>query len=142
MKKIVTLAAFALIGAAASAATPTETVAAFHAAIGAGNKDKALAMLSPTITIYESGYVERSRNEYASHHLSADMEFGKATARKVLKHTERVDGGFATVLEETETTGTFGGMPVRSFGVETALLEKKGDGWMIVHLHWSSRKAN
>jgi ketosteroid isomerase-like protein len=141
MKKIVLTAAMALLGGGALAATPGETVSAFHAAIGAGDKNKALALISPTITIYESGHVERSREEYANHHLASDMAFAKAVTRKVLKHTERVDGNIATVLEETETTGDFKGKPVHSFGVETAVLEKRGDGWVIVHVHWSSRKA-
>lgn len=75
--------------------------------------------------IYESGYVEASRDQYASHHLASDMEFAKATTRKVVKHTERVDGAIATVLEETETSGAFQGTPVHSVGVETSVLHKK-----------------
>lgn len=141
MKKIVSLVTLALLSGGALAATPGDTVSAFHAAVGAGDKNKALALISPTIVIYESGYVERSREEYANHHLASDMEFNKAVTRKVLKHTERVDGNISTVLEETETTGAYKGKPVHSFGVETALLEKKGDDWVIVHVHWSSRKA-
>jgi len=33
------------------------------------------------------------------------------------------------------------GKPVHVFGTGTAVLEKKGDTWAIVHVHWSSRKA-
>jgi len=141
MKKLATFAALALVGLNAFAAGPSDTVAAFHAAITAGDKTRALAMLSPAIMIYESGYVERSRDEYASHHLGGDMEFAKGVKRKVLKHSERVDGNIAIVMEETETTGTVKGKPVHAFGVETAVLEKKGDEWVIAHVHWSSRKA-
>ena len=141
MKKIASFAALALVGMNAFAAGPSDTVAAFHAAITAGDKTRALAMLSPTIMIYESGYVERSRDEYASHHLGGDMEFAKGVKRKVLKHSERVDGNIAIVMEETETTGAVKGKPVHAFGVETAVLEKKGDEWVIAHVHWSSRKA-
>ncbi len=144
MKKIVTFAIFAtcaLIGGTALAASPSETVSNFHAAITAGDKVKALGMLSPTIMIYESGYVERSRDEYASHHLGGDMEFAKGVKRKVIKHSERIDGNIAMVLEETETTGSVKGKPVHAFGVETSVLEKKGDDWIIAHVHWSSRKA-
>jgi ketosteroid isomerase-like protein len=141
MKKIMLSVCAAFVCAGAFAATPSETVTAFHAAIHAGDRERALSLMSPDIMIYESGYVERSRDEYASHHLAGDIEFGKATARKVLKHTDRVDGATATVLEETETTGELKGKAIHAFGVETALLEKKGDGWVIVHVHWSSRKA-
>lgn len=141
MKKLASFAALLLASASTFAATPSETVTAFHAAIHAGDKAKALELLSPDIVIYESGHVERSRDEYANHHLGADMEFAKATKRKVIKHSERIAGNLATVLEETETRGQFKGKPVGSLGVETAVLEKKGDGWVIVHVHWSSRKT-
>ena len=123
------------------AASPKETVAAFHQALASGDKDKALGFLSPEIVIYESGFVERSRDEYASSHLGSDMEFAKAATRKILKQSERIDGNTAVVWEETETTGTMRGKPVHVRGTETAVLEKKGDDWTIVHVHWSSRRA-
>ena len=132
---------FAGIHAAGHAATPKETVEAFHLALAAGDKTKALAFLSPEVAIYEAGHVERSREEYAQHHLGGDMAFAKTTSRKLLKQAERIDGNTAIVWEETETTGNSGGKPVHAFGTGTMVLEKKGDGWTIMHVHWSSRKA-
>ena len=123
------------------AASPKETLAAFHAALASGDKAKATSLLAPEVAIYEAGHVERSRDEYAGHHLGGDMEFAKNASRKVLKQTERIDGKTAIVWEETETTGTARGKPVHVFGTETAVLEKNGDNWTIVHVHWSSRKA-
>ena len=73
------------VHASSLAASPKESIAAFHAALVSGDKAKALALLSPEIAIYEAGYVERSREEYASHHLGGDMEFAKNSTRKVLK---------------------------------------------------------
>jgi ketosteroid isomerase-like protein len=99
------------------------------------------ALLSPAVKIYESGYVEGTRDEYASHHLGADAEFAAATKVSVLRQDERVSGDMAVVTRETETRGRFKDKDVHAFGVETAVLEKKGDGWNIVHFHWSSRKA-
>lgn len=125
----------------ALAATPLETVNAFHAALASGDGARALAMLSPQVAIYEAGYVERSRDEYAGHHLGGDMAFAKSTARKVHKQAERIDGNTAVVWEETETTGSSNGKPVHAFGTGTMVLEKKGADWSIVHVHWSSRKA-
>lgn len=140
---VVSLLAVAAVGAHASspAASPTETLSAFHEALVAGDKAKALALLSPEIAIYEAGYVERSRDEYASHHLGGDIEFAKTSSRKVLKQSERIDGNTAIIWEETETTGTSRGKPVHVLGTGTAVLEKNGGGWSIVHIHWSSRKA-
>jgi hypothetical protein len=100
-----------------------------------------LDLMAPEVAIYESGYVERSRAEYASHHLAGDMEFAQTASRKVLKQTERTEGNTAIIWQETETTGTSRGKAIHLLGTETAVLEKKGDAWTIVHVHWSSRKA-
>jgi ketosteroid isomerase-like protein len=127
--------------ASAFAAGPSESLAEFHAALAAGDKTKAMAILAPEVAIYESGYVEGSRSQYASHHLGDDIGFAKTTTRKVLKHSERIEGNVAVIFEETETTGTAQGKPIHAFGTETAILERKADGWSIIHVHWSSRKA-
>lgn len=134
------LAGAFLTSAGCLAASPRETIAAFHAALAAGDKAKALSLLAPEVVIYESGHVERSRDEYASMHLAGDIDFARSSTRKVLKETERIDGNIAVVSEETETTGMAMGMPVRLLGTGTAVLEKRGDAWSIVHVHWSSRK--
>lgn len=141
MRQLISLIAIAAISLPLYAATPTETVAAFHEALANGKLEQASALLSPEIQIYESGYVERSRGEYVRHHLPADVEFAKATTNKVLKQKERVEGNLAVVLQETETSGNYKGSSVHLFGTETAMLEKEGDKWVIVHIHWSSRKS-
>ncbi|MFC4933006.1 YybH family protein [Massilia sp. GCM10023247] len=129
------------VHSASLAATPTDTVNAFHAALARGDQAGALAFLSPQVAIYEAGHVERSRDEYAGHHLGGDIAFAKSSTRKVLKQAERIEGNMALVMEETETTGSANGKPVHAFGTGTTVLEKKGDDWSIVHVHWSSRKA-
>src|SRR5690606_29848204 len=48
-----------------------EAVDAFHAALRAGDRDAALAVLAEDALIFEAGGAERSRAEYASHHLEA-----------------------------------------------------------------------
>lgn len=125
----------------AFAASPTETMDAFQRALASGKRDAALALLSPNVKIFESGYTENSRDEYAAHHLDSDMDFLRTTRSRVLRHEERRAGATAIVMRETETTGTYKNAEVHLFGLETAVLEQKGDEWLIVHLHWSSRKA-
>ena len=144
VRTLTALACAAAIFSPAAAAEPDgarATLASFHAALANGDKDKALAHLSPRVVIYESGFVERSRDEYASHHLAGDMKFARTTIHKVLRHDERVAGDTLVVWQETETTGNSGGKPVHLLGATTAVLEKSGERWLIVHLHWSSRKA-
>lgn len=141
MLRIAFMLLMSVLAGPSVAAGPQETLAAFHAALAAGDKARATELLAPEVVIYESGFVERSRDEYASHHMAGDMAFSQAATRKVLQRAERSAGTQALVWEETETTGTVKGKPVHVFGTETVALEKRGDGWVIVHAHWSSRKA-
>jgi ketosteroid isomerase-like protein len=69
------------------------------------------------------------------------MAFAKTVSRRVLKGSERIAGDQAVVMQETDTQGTHNGAAVHMIGTETAVLEKKGDGWVITHFHWSSRKV-
>ncbi len=141
MKTTALLLALAACCGNALAAGPSDTMTRFHAALVAGDKAAAIALLSPDVIIYESGYVERSRDEYTKSHLDGDIAYSQAVTRKVIHHIEHVEGNTATVLEETSTAGKFKGKPVNSLGLETAVLEQQGEHWVIVHLHWSSRKA-
>lgn len=125
----------------ALAATPAETMDAFQRALAEGKREQALALLSPQVQIFESGHVERSRDEYAAHHLDSDIDFLRTTQARLLRQREQRDGATAIVMRETETTGTYQNVPVHMIGLETAVLEQHGEGWRIVHLHWSSRKA-
>ena len=126
---------------ASYAEEPKEVLAAFHAALAAGDQVKATELMAPDITIYESGYVERSRAEYAGHHLPEDIAFAKTSTSKLLQTKERVEGNLAVIWQETETRAKIKGKEVRIFGTETSVLQKLGDNWGIVHIHWSSRKA-
>ena len=126
---------------AAHASEPLQALDEFHAALTSGDTVTATARLAPGVTIYESGYVERSRDEYAGHHMPADMKYAKLATSRVLKQTERREGNMAVIWSETETRSTNKGKEVTTLGTETALLQKTGDNWVIVHLHWSSRKA-
>ena len=141
MRRFASVLMAGLISSPAWASGPREAVEAFHAALTSGDKAAAVALLSPEVLIFESGYVERSRTEYASHHLDGDIAFSKTASRKVLGQGQRTEGKTAIVWQETETTGTSKGKEIHVLGTETAVLEKTGDKWTILHVHWSSRKA-
>lgn len=120
---------------------PKEVLAAFHAALVAGDQAKAAELLAPDISIFESGYVERSRAEYAGHHLPEDIAFAKTSTSKVLQTKESIDGNLAVIWQESETRAKLKGKQLHIFGTETSVLQKTGDSWSILHIHWSSRKA-
>ncbi len=123
----------AAIGEAANA------VDAFHDALVKGDRQAAQALLDDKVQIYEQGSVERSKAEYASHHLESDAAFAAATARTQTARSGTILGDLAYVISEGTVTGTFKGKAIDSITLETMVLRRAQGGWRIVHIHWSSR---
>ena len=117
-----------------------EIVDAFHTALATGDRDAVLATLTDTVAIYEQGWVESSKAEYANEHLGEDLKFARSTKSEQTRRTGLLTGDLAFVTTEGHTTGTFEGKPVDSITLETMILRRTSDGWRIVHIHWSSRK--
>ncbi|MEE8258381.1 MAG: DUF2231 domain-containing protein [Sphingomonadales bacterium] len=118
--------------------TPAGTVNAFQAALKAGDGESALGFLDAGVLIYESGYVERSAEEYAGHHLPADMAFVGAMTIELISQTGTTSGDMATVISETRIFGTFNDKDYNLQGTGTMVLRRDGEGWKITHIHWSS----
>ena len=114
-------------------------VDAFHAALGSGDADAVLALLAEDVMILEEGGAERSREEYAGHHLPADMAFAAATEAEVTRRAAWIEGDTAWVLTEGRTSGQFNGRAIDRLTAETVILQRHADGWRIRHIHWSSR---
>lgn len=114
-------------------------VDAFHAALGSGNADAVLALLAEDVMVLEEGGAERSREEYAGHHLPADMAFAAATEAGVTRRAAWIEGDVAWVLTEGRTSGQFNGRAINRLTAETMILHRGADGWRIRHIHWSSR---
>ena len=122
----------------ATAATPVAVVDAFHAALASGDPRTALDLLAEDVLIFESGGVERSRAEYASHHLAADAAFSAAVGRTLVNRSHGEAGNAAWVTSVETVAGTFRGRAINSRTVETMLLGRVAGKWRIVHIHWSS----
>ncbi len=116
-------------------------VDAFHAALGRQDTTSALALLADDALIFESGYVERSKMEYADHHLASDAEFAAAVTSVLSKRSNVVNGDMAWIASEGHTTGRFNNKAIDQITTETMVLRRDASGWRIVHIHWSSRKA-
>lgn len=117
------------------------TVDAFHLALSKGDRERVQALLDDKVQIYEQGWVERSKAEYAAHHLASDFEFSSAVKRQQTARSGSVSGDIAYVTTEDKATGKFKGKDVDSITLETMVLRRFTDGWKIVHIHWSSRNA-
>lgn len=141
---VVALGAPALAGEArAQADSPEEAVRTsahrLHDALAAGDSAAVLELLADDVRVYESGHAE-TRPEYRAGHLAVDIEFAGAVERETLSEHVRTSGeGVAVYLSEYRATGTFRGNEIDSHGTETLVMERRPDGWKIVHIHWSSR---
>jgi len=119
----------------------TQVVEAFHAALKADRTEAALALLAEDVMVLEEGGAERSRDEYAAHHLAADASFAAVTEATVTRRAGWVDGAVAWITTEGRTTGLAGDRTIDRLTAETMVLTRGADGWRIHHIHWSSRAA-
>ena len=122
-----------------AASTPKAALEAFQAAMQSGDAAAVKRWLAPEVLIYESGAAERTRDEYAGHHLGADMAFLKKSRVEILKQSVGGDDEAAWITTESRIRGESSkGKPLDIASTETALLRKTSEGWRIIHLHWSS----
>lgn len=128
-----------LVGAAAEAA---QVVDAFKAAVSSGDADAAAAFLADDVLVFEAGYVERSKAEYAGEHLKADAEYSKVVKGAVTRRTGHATGDLAWIASEGATSGRYKDKAVDRVTTETMVLRREPSGWRIVHIHWSSRANN
>ena len=125
----------------APASGPVGAAKALHDAMSAGDAARVQSLLDPEVMIMEGGNVERSLNEYAAHHLPADLKFMKGLTYKLERQTGDSSGDFAWVANEAALSGSSGGKPVTLVSTETLVLKNIGGSWKVVHIHWSSKAA-
>ncbi|MBL6749182.1 MAG: nuclear transport factor 2 family protein [Nevskia sp.] len=132
-------AALALPVLADAVPAPVAVVDAFHAALHKGDSAGALRLLSAEVDIFEQGFVDHARANYAGAHIAADVSFAQATERTVLERRILWFGdNTACVLSQTRTKGTFQGQAIDLIGTETMVLQRAGAAWSISHIHWSA----
>lgn len=110
----------------------------FHAALKAGDADTVARLLASDVVIYEGGGVERSRAEYQSHHMAADMAFLKQMSIEPLEHQVQVQGDSALSLARSKVSGQYKGKAIDHTGMETITLQYRSGSWQITHIHWSN----
>jgi ketosteroid isomerase-like protein len=90
---------------------PAAAVDAFGQALRTRDTGSALELLAPDVLVYESGGQEASRDEYAAHHLKADMEFLAAATVQQLDRRQTVSGNVAIVTTRTRVKGQYQDKP-------------------------------
>lgn len=114
------------------------TVVAFHAAINAGDALKVKNMLDQAVLIFEGGGVERSAEEYAGHHLKADIAFLMKMTVTLVEHQVRVSENMAVSMSRSRLIGKYNDKDIDINTMETIALRKVNKQWKIVHIHWSN----
>jgi len=123
----------------AQSTSPEAVVRSFHEALLSGNVAQVKELLAADATIIESGQVE-SRDEYLSHHLSADIEFAKAVPSQLVSSQTMTNGATAWVRSTSTSSGTFRNRAVSLVSAELVVLTQSGSSWEIRAIHWSSYK--
>ncbi|KGJ90872.1 YybH family protein [Colwellia psychrerythraea] len=117
---------------------PAKVVKRFHHALRTSDKVTARQLLADEVQIFEGGGVERSADEYASHHMLSDMKYLAAIKSKTLEHNVKIMGNSAVSMSRSQTTGTYKGKEQNYQSMETIVLEKQQGEWKIVRIHWSN----
>lgn len=118
---------------------PAAAADALHTAIATGDIERVERILDPKVLIFESGGVESSLEEYASHHMHSDMEFMAGMEREVLGRDVFEANNLAVVTTRSRLTGQFKDRAIDSSSLETLVLHKANGRWKVRHIHWSSR---
>lgn len=113
-------------------------IAQFHHAIKSGNRTKARSLLADNVIIFEGGRVERTADQYAEHHMLADMKYLADITTQVLEQQVKVIGDVAYSMSRNKSTGQYKGKDINSEGMESMVLLKEEGKWKIVHIHWSN----
>ncbi|WP_237055664.1 YybH family protein [Microbulbifer sediminum] len=116
-----------------------KTVESFHRALRSGNREGVLHALADNVVIFEGGKVERSRAEYASHHLEADMRFLQQVQATQLELQVTESRELAYSYGRSRLQGSYEGKALDLESMETLVLKRVGQEWKIVQVHWSSK---
>lgn len=138
---VLLLLASALPAQARDLTDPIAVAGAFGAALAAGDEAMVRKLLASDVLIYESGGQEASLEEYAAHHMKADMAFLAGAQAHVLERKHGSNDDLAWVATRSRITGTHKDKPVDILSTETLVLKRMPGGWRIVHVQWSSRPA-
>lgn len=126
------------------AASPSDPVAAVLMRNAQGFETGDMAMLDTLwahddgVTVFESGYANYGWADYRDHHLKPEVEEMKNVKYQLSDIKTRVSGKTAWATFKYSLAADLKERHVEAAGLGTAVLEKRGDDWKIVHWHTSA----
>ncbi|HET9819154.1 MAG TPA: c-type cytochrome [Rhodanobacteraceae bacterium] len=112
---------------------------AFQEALKRGDRDVALALLTPDAQISEGGETQ-SRDDYAAHHLAEDIAFLKNANVKLLSRASMSIGDSAQVASESEISVVKKGKPLTLRNREVMDVKRVNGTWKIAAIRWDSQQ--
>jgi ketosteroid isomerase-like protein len=91
-----------------------------------------------SVTVFESGHANYGWTDYRDHHLGPEMKEMKNTKYTLSDIKIKVSGNTAWATFKYAISADIGTRHVDGAGLGTAVLEKRGQDWKIVHWHSSA----
>lgn len=91
-----------------------------------------------SVTVFESGHANYGWADYRDHHLGPEMKEMKNTKYTLSDIKVKVSGNTAWATFKYAISADIGTRHVDGAGLGTAVLEKRGNDWKIVHWHSSA----
>lgn len=130
--------------AATPATNASDPVAAVLLRNAQGFETGDLAMLNTIwandegVTVFESGYANYGWADYRDHHLKPEIDEMKNVKYQLTDIKTRVSGNTAWATFKYALSADLKERHVDANGLGTAVLEKRGNDWKIVHWHTSA----
>lgn len=129
------LVAWANSAVAQRAGTPVDAVDAFHAALKRGDDAQVMTLLDRGLVVFEGGKTNPDLNDYVNQHMPGDKAAAARYEWTIENRTVGGEGDHYWVFSTYRLTQRFN---LDRTLLETALLQRTGDSFHIVHIHWSS----
>jgi ketosteroid isomerase-like protein len=121
---------------------PADAVDGFHAALKRKDTGGALSYLDRSLVVFEFGVTDPTVEAYAFSHLPGDIDMAAVSDWTLQARRVGGSGNERWVLSTYHVTGKLpNGKAIDQVMQETAIVRRVGDGFRIVHLHWSSDKG-
>ncbi len=95
-----------------------------------------------SVTIFESGHANYGWTDYRDHHLVPEMKEFKNTKYTLSDIKVKLAGNTAWATFKYALSGDIKDRHIDVNGLGTAVLEKRGGNWQIVHSHTSAPRRN
>lgn len=115
-----------------------KAVTTFHHGINNADQQQVLRILDPKLMVFEGAGVERSKTEYASHHLAADIKFMAAMTITAIEQHVITEGNMAFSIGKNHMQGRYNNKDYDFVSTESLSLHLVQGVWLINYIHWSN----